>query len=77
MLGEPAVAHPIRTYVGFNTAPLYTTGRAELALAELERTGAFDRSYLLLISPTGTGWVDQTVVEAAEFLARRLGLDGA
>jgi len=70
VMGEPAVAHPIRTYVGFNTAPLYGTGRAELALAELERTGAFDRSYLLLVSPTGTGWVDQAVVEAAEFLTR-------
>ena len=70
VVGEPAVAHPIRAYVGFNSAPLYSTGRAELAMAELERTGAFEREYLLLISPTGTGWVDQTVVEAAEFLAR-------
>lgn len=61
---------PIRVYVGFNSMPLYGTGRAELALAELERTGAYDRSHLLLVSPTGTGWVDQTVVEAAEFLAR-------
>ena len=58
VMGEPAVAHPIRTYVGFNSEPLYQTGRAELALAELDRTGAFDRSYLLLVSPTGTGWVD-------------------
>ncbi len=70
VVGEPAAAHPIRTYVGFNSAPLYSTGRAELAMAELERSGAFDRKYLLLISPTGTGWVDQTVVEAAEFFAR-------
>jgi uncharacterized membrane protein len=70
VMGEPAVAEPIRTYVGFNSEPLYQTGRAELALAELDRAGAFDRSYLLLISPTGTGWVDQTLIEAAEFLAR-------
>ena len=70
VVGEPAAAHPIRAYVGFNSAPLYSTGRAELAMAELERTGAMDREYLLLISPTGTGWVDQTVVEAAEFFAR-------
>ncbi|MGI9615570.1 MAG: alpha/beta-hydrolase family protein [Acidimicrobiales bacterium] len=70
VMGEPAAAHPIRTYVGFNSEPVYPTGRAELALAELERTGAFDRSYLLLVSPTGTGWVDQTVVEAAELLTR-------
>jgi uncharacterized membrane protein len=70
VMGEPAAAHPIRTYVGFNSEPLYQTGRAELALAELDRAGAFDRSYLLLISPTGTGWVDHTLIEAAEFLAR-------
>ena len=70
VMGEPAVAHPIRTYVGFNSEPLYQTGRAELALAELERTGAFDRSVLLLISPTGTGWVDHTLIEAAELLTR-------
>jgi uncharacterized membrane protein len=70
VMGEEAVAHPIRAYVGFNSEPLYQTGRAELALAELARTGAFDRSYLLLISPTGTGWVDHTLIEAAEFLTR-------
>jgi Alpha/beta-hydrolase family/Alpha/beta-hydrolase family N-terminus len=70
LMGEPAVAHPIRTYVGFNSEPLYQAGRAELALAELARTGAFDRSVLLLVSPTGTGWVDHTVIEAAEFLTR-------
>ena len=37
---------------------------------ELERLGVFDRSHLLLVSPTGTVWVDQTMIEAAEFLAR-------
>jgi uncharacterized membrane protein len=70
VMGEEAVAHPIRTYVGFNSEPLYQTGRAELALAELDRSGAFDRSYLLLVSPTGTGWVDQTLIETAELLTR-------
>src|SRR5215218_1151417 len=70
VMGEPAVAQPIRTYVGFNSQPIYQTGRAELALAELDRTGAFDRSHLLLVSPTGTGWVDHTLIETAEFLTR-------
>jgi uncharacterized membrane protein len=70
VMGEPAVAHPIRAYVGFNSEPLYQTGRAELALAELDRTGAFDRSVLLLVSPTGTGWVDHTLIETAELLCR-------
>jgi uncharacterized membrane protein len=70
VLHEPAMAHPIRVFVGYNSEPLYPAGRAELALEELERTGAFDRSYLLLVSPTGTGWVDQTMIESAEFLTR-------
>jgi uncharacterized membrane protein len=70
VMGEPAVAHPIRVYVGFNSEPLYQTGRAELALSELARTGAFDRSWLLLVSPTGTGWVDHTLIETAELLSR-------
>jgi uncharacterized membrane protein len=70
VMGEEAVAAPIRAYVGFDSQPLYPTGRAELALAELDRTGAFDRSYLLLVSPTGTGWVDHTLIETAELLTR-------
>jgi uncharacterized membrane protein len=70
VMGEEALAQPIRAYVGFNSEPLYPTGRAELALAELDRAGAFDRSVLLLVSPTGTGWVDHTLIETAEFLTR-------
>ena len=69
-LGEAAVAHPIRAFVGVNSEPLYPSGRSEMMLDELERLGAFDRKYLLLVSPTGTGWVDQTMIESAEILAR-------
>jgi hypothetical protein len=69
-LGETGAMHPIRVYVGVESEPLYATGRSELALEEMERLGAFDRKYLLLVSPTGTGWVDHTVAETAEILAR-------
>ena len=69
-MGQPAVAHPIRAYVGVENEPVYATGRSELALNEMERLGAFDRSYLLLVSPTGTGWVDHTMIETAEILTR-------
>lgn len=69
-LGQKAERHPVRVYVGVESEPLYATGRSELALDEMERLGAFDRRYLLLISPTGTGWVDHTVIETAEILAR-------
>jgi uncharacterized membrane protein len=70
VMGEPAIAHPIRVFVGYNSEPVYATGRAELALEELERTGAYDRRWLLLVAPTGTGWVDQTMIETAELLTR-------
>ncbi len=69
-LGQEATADPIRAYVGVESEPIYATARSELALDEMERLGAFDRRYLLLLSPTGTGWVDHTVVESAEILAR-------
>lgn len=62
--------HPVRVYIGVESEPLYATGRSELALQEMERLGAFDRKYLLLVSPTGTGWVDHTMVESAEILSR-------
>ena len=70
VMGEPAKAPPIRVYVGYNSNPVYPMGRTEIAMQELERTGAFERGYLLLVSPTGTGWVDQTMIESAEFLTR-------
>jgi len=70
VLGEPAAKSPIRVFVGYNSEPMYSMGRTEMAMAELDRTGAFDRANLLLISPTGTGWVDQTMIESAEFLSK-------
>ncbi len=70
VLGEPVSKSPIRVFIGYNSEPMYSMGRTEMAMAELERTGAFDRANLLLVSPTGTGWVDQTMIESAEFLAK-------
>ena len=69
VVGEPATAQPIRVYVGLQSAP---TGkeRVDLALHELDRTGAFDRSYLMVVSPTGTGYVNYAAVSALEFLTR-------
>ena len=70
VMGEPATAAPLRIYVGYNSEPIYPMGRTELAMRELERTGAFERSHLLLVSPTGTGWVDQTMIESAALPTR-------
>ncbi|MBE1505506.1 alpha/beta hydrolase [Rhizobium viscosum] len=58
---------PIRVYVGLNSADT-AEERARLALAELKRNGAFKRSILIVIVPTGTGWVDPAAVDTVEFL---------
>lgn len=69
VMGEPAVAQPIRVFVGLESAATKTE-RVALALAELERTGAFDRELLMVISPTGTGYVNYVAVETAAYLTR-------
>jgi uncharacterized membrane protein len=35
---------------------------------ERERTGAFDRAGIAVITPTGTGWVDSDVTDSLEFM---------
>ena len=60
---------PIRVYVGINSAST-VRDRASLALAELIRVGAFDRSLLVIATPTGTGWVDPAAMAPVEILHR-------
>lgn len=62
-----AAPAPIRVYVGLNSADTPQL-RARLALEELKRAGGFDRSLLLLVTPTGTGWVDPSSQETIEYL---------
>jgi uncharacterized membrane protein len=66
--GSPAV-EPVRVYVGLNAAET-PEERARLALAELKRTGGFDREVLVVVVPTGTGWVDPAAVDTLEYLHR-------
>jgi uncharacterized membrane protein len=63
------VLQPARVYVGLDSAPSERE-RVDLALRELDRTHAFDRSWLLVVSPTGTGYVNYAAVSALELLAR-------
>ncbi|MBP5979098.1 MAG: alpha/beta-hydrolase family protein [Halomonas sp.] len=67
-LGEEA-ADPLRVYVGLNAAET-PTERAELALAELIRVGGFERSVLVLATPTGRGWIDPGSQNTVEYLHR-------
>ncbi len=67
-LGE-AARTPIRIYIGLNAAET-PEARARLALRELRRTDAFERSVLVLATPTGSGWIDPGAVNAVEYLHR-------
>jgi uncharacterized membrane protein len=64
--GRPA-KEPLRVYVGMRSAATLED-RARLALAEMLRVGAFDRSILVVIMPVGTGWVDPPSVDSLEYL---------
>jgi uncharacterized membrane protein len=58
---------PIRVYAGLRSADT-VQGRADLVLAELKRTGAFDRKVLVVATTTGTGFLDQNGTDPLEFL---------
>lgn len=60
---------PIRVYAGLNNADT-PESRAQLALRELQRQGGFERSALVIITPTGTGWVDPEAMDSLEYLHR-------
>ncbi|TDP39512.1 alpha/beta hydrolase [Nocardia ignorata] len=64
--GKPA-REPIRVYAGLESADGFEA-QTDLAVAELERTKAFDRKVLVVISTTGTGWVDSTSAESVELM---------
>ena len=58
---------PIRVYVGMRSRDT-AKERATLALEELKRVGGFDRSTLVVATPTGTGWLDPSAVDTLEYL---------
>ncbi|MEV5649401.1 alpha/beta-hydrolase family protein [Nocardia sp. NPDC052254] len=64
--GKPA-REPIRVYVGLGSAH-DDQSQEELAVAELERTHAFDRKVLAIVTTTGTGWVNSTTAGALEYM---------
>jgi uncharacterized membrane protein len=66
--GEKAKAYPIRVYVGLKSAPTEEE-RVQLAIDELERTGAFDRTWLMVTTPTGTGYGNYAAAGALELLS--------
>ena len=67
--GEPMLAEPIRVFIGVESAPTIAE-RVRLAISELQRTGAFDRKYLLIQSPAGTGYANSFPADVLEMLSR-------
>ncbi|MFC4377164.1 alpha/beta hydrolase [Nocardia halotolerans] len=64
--GKPA-REPVRVYAGLESADGFEA-QTDLAVAELERTEAFDREVLVVISTTGTGWVDSISAQSIELM---------
>jgi uncharacterized membrane protein len=58
---------PIRVYVGLKSASTVQE-RADLALAELQRTGAFERKVLVVATTTGTGFLEPNAVDSLEYV---------
>ncbi len=66
VLGRESL-QPLRVYVGLASQDTMEE-RAQLALDELIRIGGFERSTLIVATPTGTGWLDPGAVDTVEYL---------
>lgn len=69
VMGEPAVADPIRLFVGLDTAE-EVEDRVDILMDEMTRTDAFSRKVLCFASPTGSGYINYVLAEALEYLTR-------
>jgi uncharacterized membrane protein len=58
---------PVRVYVGLKSADTIQA-RADLLLAELRRSGAFERKALVITTTTGTGFLDPNGVDPVEYI---------
>ncbi len=65
--GHPAM-EPIRAYAGLASAA-DTQARADLAVSDLSREGGFQRKNLLVVTTTGSGWVDPALADSFEYLS--------
>src|SRR5699024_8654801 len=65
-LGREAL-EPIRVYAA-KSGPRTLEDTVDAVVAELDRTGAWDREVLVLFTGTGTGWLQEWSLSAIEFL---------
>jgi uncharacterized membrane protein len=62
-----AAMEPVRAYAGLASAQ-DAESRAALAVRDLQRAGGFQRANLLVVTTTGSGWVDPALVDSFEYL---------
>ena len=67
-VNEPA-KEPIRVFVAVDNNRTLEQTR-DLAIAELDRTGGFDRKAVLVVTSTSTGFVNEWAAESFEYLLR-------
>ena len=60
---------PIRAFAGLASAA-GTEARADLAVDDLDRAGGFRRKNLLVVTTTGSGWVNPASTDTFEYLSR-------
>lgn len=60
------VVEPVRVFVGRASADSISE-RVDIAMAEMERFGGFERSAVLVVIPTGTGWINEQIVQPLEY----------
>jgi uncharacterized membrane protein len=63
------VKAPVRAFAGLASG-LTVDVRVDLVMEDLARLGAFERSVLCVVSPTGSGYVNYVAIETLEYLTR-------
>ena len=66
-LNNRPAKEPIRIYAGLQSAGTIEE-RVAVLLSELQRTRAYERSLLVMIPTTGTGWVDPVAARSIELM---------
>src|SRR6185369_2578751 len=67
-LSNKPAKEPIRAYAGLESSS-DTESRAALAVDDLDHAGGFQRKNLLVVTTTGSGWVDPASVDTFEYLS--------
>lgn len=64
--GAPA-EEPIRVYVGIDSADSLDE-QVDLAIAELDRTDAWERDVVAVLTSTGSGWINEKAADPLEYI---------